>query len=230
MGWNGFNGGDPYFAGANASAAVLNTNLCTAVAFLAGSRWDFIFKEKPSLIGSVNGMITGSSGITPAAGFVNGYGAICDRPDRLDDRLDVDPLPQPGADIPQGGRHPGGGLHTRDSRAVSGGLMVGVFADPNMVEYVGLGNTPSVSPVPGVIHGDFTLIKWQALAGLFIICFDGIMTFIILKLISIFIPLRLSDEELEIGDHAIHGNEVYPADVPTLGATGGSGLPLPAPA
>jgi hypothetical protein len=30
-------------------------------------------------------------------------------------------------------------------------------------------------------------------------------------------PLRLSDEELEIGDHAIHGNEVYPSDVPTLG-------------
>lgn len=27
----------------------------------------------------------------------------------------------------------------------------------------------------------------------------------------------LSDEELEIGDHAIHGNEVYPSDVPTLG-------------
>ena len=31
LGWNGFNGGDSYYAGANASAAVLNTNLCTAV-------------------------------------------------------------------------------------------------------------------------------------------------------------------------------------------------------
>jgi hypothetical protein len=31
------------------------------------------------------------------------------------------------------------------------------------------------------------------------------------------VPLRLSDEELEIGDHAIHGNEVYPSDVATLG-------------
>ena len=34
MGWNGFNGGDWYEAGEIASAAVLNTNLCTAVAFL----------------------------------------------------------------------------------------------------------------------------------------------------------------------------------------------------
>ena len=40
------------------------------------------------------------------------------------------------------------------------------------------------------------------------------MTFILLKLVGIFVPLRLSDEELEIGDHAIHGNEVYPSDVP----------------
>ena len=31
LGWNGFNGGDPYFAGADATAAVVNTNLATAV-------------------------------------------------------------------------------------------------------------------------------------------------------------------------------------------------------
>ncbi len=49
------------------------------------------------------------------------------------------------------------------------------------------------------------------------IVFSGVMTFILLKLVGIFVPLRLSDEELEIGDHAIHGNEVYPSDVPTLG-------------
>ena len=72
LGWNGFNGGDPYYAGANASAAVLNTNLCTAVAFLVWVAWDYITGRKPSLIGSVNGMITGLVAITPAAGFVNG--------------------------------------------------------------------------------------------------------------------------------------------------------------
>ena len=76
LGWNGFNGGDSYYAGANASAAVLNTNLCTAVAMLVWIAWDYIFRDKPSLIGSVNGMITGLVAITPAAGFVNGWGAI----------------------------------------------------------------------------------------------------------------------------------------------------------
>ena len=34
LGWNGFNGGDPYFAGSDAAAAVLNTNLATAVAMM----------------------------------------------------------------------------------------------------------------------------------------------------------------------------------------------------
>ena len=50
-----------------------------------------------------------------------------------------------------------------------------------------------------------------------VVLYTGIATFIILKVIGIFVPLRLSDEELEIGDHAIHGNEVYPSDIPTLG-------------
>src|SRR5580658_468703 len=59
LGWNGFNGGDSYYAGANASAAVINTNLCTAVAMLVWIFWDYAFRDKPSLIGSVNGMITG---------------------------------------------------------------------------------------------------------------------------------------------------------------------------
>ena len=115
LGWNGFNGGDSYYAGNNASAAVLNTNVCTAVAMMVWIAWDYIFREKPSLIGAVNGMISGLVGITPAAGFVNGWGAIVDRGHRLDDRVDVDPLPQPRADVQARGRHPGGDLYAWDS-------------------------------------------------------------------------------------------------------------------
>ena len=125
LGWNGFNGGDSYYAGADASAAVLNTNLCTAVAMLVWIAWDYIFRDKPSLIGAVNGMITGLVGITPAAGFVNGYGAIIVGVVAFDDRVDVDPLPQPSADVPQRGRHAGGDLyarHRRLHRRSAGGL------------------------------------------------------------------------------------------------------------
>jgi Amt family ammonium transporter len=217
LGWNGFNGGDSYYAGANASAAVLNTNLCTAVAMLVWIAWDYIFRDKPSLLGSVNGMITGLVCITPAAGFVNGYGAIVigvvgstivwmairflSRAPvfrNVDDTLGV--------------------IYTHGLAGLTGGLLTGVLADPHVIEYFAAGggaaNIPGIS---GVVHGSWTLLRWQAEAAAWVILFSGIGTFILLKIVGIFVPLRLSDEELEIGDHAIHGNEVYPSDVPTLG-------------
>ena len=76
LGWNGFNGGDPYFANADAGAAVLNTNTATAVALLVWTLMDKIAYGKPSVIGAVNGMIAGLVAITPAAGYVDGWGAI----------------------------------------------------------------------------------------------------------------------------------------------------------
>ena len=75
-GWNGFNGGDPYAASPDAGAAVLNTNICTAVSLLVWVIMDMIFFKKPSVIGAVQGMITGLVAITPAAGVVAGWGAI----------------------------------------------------------------------------------------------------------------------------------------------------------
>ena len=38
--------------------------------------WDYLTGRKPGLISGVNGMITGLVAITPAAGYVNGWGAI----------------------------------------------------------------------------------------------------------------------------------------------------------
>jgi Amt family ammonium transporter len=219
LGWNGFNGGDPYFAGASASAAILNTNLCTAVAFLIWVGWDYLTGRKPGLISGVNGMIVGLVAITPAAGYVNGWGAIAIgviastivyfalnylsrlRPFRnVDDTLGV--------------------IYTHGFAGLAGGLLTGVFADPNMIVYPGVGKTPSIS-AGGILHGNWTLIKWQLLAGLFVIVWSSVATFILLKLVGLFIPLRMSDENLEVGDTAEHGHEVYPSDVPSLGYPGG---------
>jgi ammonium transporter, Amt family len=76
LGWNGFNGGDPYAASPDAGAAVLNTNVTTAMSLLTWTILDIIFFKKPSVIGAVQGMITGLVAITPAAGVVAGWGAI----------------------------------------------------------------------------------------------------------------------------------------------------------
>jgi len=223
MGWNGFNGGDPYFAGASASAAVLNTNLCTAVAFLVWVMWDYLTGRKPGLISGVNGIIVGLVAITPAAGYVNGFGAIAIaviastlvyfalnymsrmRPFRnVDDTLGV--------------------FYTHGIAGLLGGLLTGIFADPNMTVYRGLKGTASIAPAPGLIHGNWTLLKWQAIAAAFVIAWSAIATFILLKLVGLFIPLRMSEENMEIGDVAEHGHEVYPSDIPSLGFP--SGVPV----
>ncbi len=220
LGWNGFNGGDPYFAGNDASAAVVNTNLCTAVAFLIWVAWDYLTGRKPSLIGGVNGMIVGLVAITPAAGYVNGWGAIAlgviastlvyfamnylsrFRPFRnVDDTLGV--------------------IYTHGFAGFAGGLLTGIFADPGMIEYYGSGKTPGFSASGLVYTGSFTLLKWQFFAGLWVICWSAIATFILLKAVGLVIPLRMSQENMEIGDVAEHGHEVYPSDIPSLGFPNG---------
>jgi Amt family ammonium transporter len=206
MGWNGFNGGDWYSAGDIAAASLLNTNICTAVAFLSWVGLDYLTGRKPSLIGSVNGMIVGLVAITPAAGFVNGWGAIIigvisatvvylaynylsrTAPFRnVDDTLGV--------------------VYTHGFAGVCGGLLVGIFANNLMAgEHEGL-----------ISGGGLHLLGWQALTALWVIVFSAIMTYILLKIVGIFVPLRMTEEDMETGDIAVHGHEVYPSDVPSLG-------------
>ncbi len=139
LGWNGFNGGDPYFASADAASAVLNTNLATAVAMMTWIVFDMLWgkERKPTFLGGVNGMIVGLVSITPAAGYVNGLGAIAIgfiacaivwlcwnflsrvRPfSRVDDALGV--------------------VYTHGFARLAGGLLVGFLADPKMVVYLGV--------------------------------------------------------------------------------------------
>jgi Amt family ammonium transporter len=215
LGWNGFNGGDPYFAGADAAAAVVNTNLATAVAMMTWIIMDMVLssEKKPTFLGGVNGMICGLVGITPAAGYVNGFGAIviglvCSAIvwvawyylpkyvwpfNKVDDALGV--------------------VYTHGIAGLFGGLLVGLLADPNMIVYLGLGKNPSVSGA-GLFYGHPHQLLVQAGAALTIIVWDSVVTFLILMVIKhVFrMKLRLPDEVLEIGDVAVHGEEAYPSD------------------
>ncbi|RHN58924.1 putative ammonium transporter, ammonium/urea transporter [Medicago truncatula] len=69
MGWSGFNGGAPYAANIDSSIAVLNTNICAATSLLVWTTLDVAFFGKPSVIGAVQGMMTGLVCITPGAGL-----------------------------------------------------------------------------------------------------------------------------------------------------------------
>jgi len=213
LGWNGFNGGDPYFASQDAGAAVINTNLATAVAMMTWILMDmFLSKEKKAtFLGGVNGLICGLVGITPAAGYVNGFGAIviglvCSSVvwvawytlpkyvwpfNKVDDALGV--------------------VYTHGIAGLFGGLLVGLLADPKMIEYIGLGKNPSISGT-GLFYGHPKQLAIQAGAALTIIIWDSAVTFVLLKGIGLFVKLRIPDEDLEIGDIAVHGEEAYPSE------------------
>ena len=189
LGWNGFNGGDPYFANADAGAAVLNTNIATAVALLVWTVLDKIAYGKPSVIGAVNGMIAGLVAITPGAGYVDGWGAIiigiCAGiipwlsmnklqktafMQKVDDTLSV--------------------FSTHGVAGLIGGLLVGILANPAMLEYIGTDkDAPGVS-ITGWLYGNAPQLLLQAEGAAFIIVYNAIATYIILKVISFIVPLR----------------------------------------
>jgi Amt family ammonium transporter len=212
LGWNGFNGGDMYFGGMNASAAVLNTNLATAVALLTWLFLDMSYgpQRKPTFLGAINGMICGLVAITPAAGFVNGLGALVigvvasgivwvawyhlsKLPpfNKVDDALGV--------------------VYTHGIAGLVGGLLVGLLADPNMAVYLNPDGSTAFS-TKGLFYGNPGQLWKQAGAAGTIILWDAALTFLILKAISLFIKLRLPDEVLEVGDLGVHDEEAYPTE------------------
>jgi Amt family ammonium transporter len=209
LGWNGFNGGDPYFAGADAGAAVLNTNLAAASAMFIWVLLDmFSPRKSASLIGAVNGMIVGLVGITPAAGFVNGYGALAIGV--FGSAIVWTVMNYVGPKIPPFNRVDDalGVVYTHGLAGLLGGLAVGLLADPKMIEYY-----TSSGGVGFSVHGVFYTGGWQqfvhqAQAALWVIVFTAIMTFIILRVMKLFMSLRYTDQECLDGDLAIHGEQV----------------------
>jgi len=219
LGWNGFNGGDPFYAGVDAASAVLNTNIATAMALLTWVAFDMLFtkEHKPTFLGAINGMICGLVGITPSAGWVNGMGAIivgivCSgivwvawnylskvRPfSKVDDALGV--------------------VYTHGIAGLTGGLLVGLLADPGMVEYGVAGKTYDAA-------GSFSVGGWfynghsfhqlweQFLAASWIIIYTGIVSAVLFFIVKFVCRgLREKDEVLEVGDLAIHDEEAYPRE------------------
>ncbi len=210
LGWNGFNGGDPYFSGSDAATAVINTNVATAAALLTWVVWDIFLSKsrKATFGGAINGMIVGLVGITPAAGYVSGSGAIWIG-------IIASTIVWFGWTylMPITMRHVDdamGVVYTHGLAGLCGGLLVGIFADPSVIVYQN-SNGASVS-FKGWLYGHPKQFLIQLLAALTIIIYDALMTFIILRVIRIFTPLRMPDEELEVGDLAISEEQAYPPD------------------
>jgi Amt family ammonium transporter len=208
LGWNGFNGGDPYFANANAGAAVLNTNIATATALLTWTLMDTLGNGKPSVVGMINGMIAGLVAITPGAGYVDGWGAIVTGlvagiiPWIAMNKIQTLPAMKKVDDTL-------GVFSTHGVAGLTGGLLTGILANPAMIVYVGTEKEAPGISTTGWLYGNMDQFVLQVEAAAFIIAFNAVATFIILKIIGLMVPLRMDDKTLRVGDHAVHGEEAY---------------------
>ncbi|MBA0655513.1 hypothetical protein Goklo_007991 [Gossypium klotzschianum] len=211
LGWTGFNGGSPLSAGLVTSLAVINTHICTATSLLVWLALDMAVYKKSSVIGAVQGMITGLVCITPGAGLVDPWAAALmgvmsgSIPwytmmnlhrksaffQSVDDTLGV--------------------FHTHAVAGVLGGLLSGLFAKPKLLNLM-YGNDvygPGLLHSRGHIHPGLKQMAYQFVGAVFIAAWNAVVTSIICLVISRIVNLRMDEEALEVGDDAVHGEEAY---------------------
>lgn len=194
FGWFGFNAGSALGANALAVSAFLTTNTAAAAAGLGWMFFDVMRGKKPSVVGFCIGAIVGLVAITPAAGFVaipqsiaiglvaaivSNIAVYYKQKSSLDDTLDVFPC------------HGIGGI--------VGMLLTGVFAT----------TTVNSAGANGWAYGNsaffFTQLKAMAIA----VGYSFVVSYLIFKFINFILPLRVTQEEEEIGLDASQHNEKY---------------------
>ncbi|WP_454615890.1 ammonium transporter [Bradyrhizobium cenepequi] len=190
VGWFGFNGGSALTVGSRAVMAIIATHLSACAGALTWGAIEWATRRKPSVLGMISGAVAGLGTITPASGFVEPWhaviigiiaGLICFWACTwLKHRFKYDDS------LDVFGVHGIGGL--------TGTLLAGVFA------------VSAIGGTAGLIEGhpQQALIQLSGVAVTFVWC--GGVTFVLLKLVSVFVPLRVSlQQELEGLDISQHG-------------------------
>jgi Amt family ammonium transporter len=210
FGWFGFNGGSALAANEVAVNAVVVTNLAAAAAGVSWMLVDWIWKGRPSAVGMAVGAVCGLAAVTPASGFVGpGWsiviglvaGAVCNvvaswrARTRLDDSLDVFAA------------HGVGGMW--------GTFATGLFASVAV---------NSINGVNGLVYGNPHQLVVQMVGIAAVASFAFVGSYVLLRAINFFSPLRVSPEDERAGlDVAEFGEEAY---APT-GEGEGAGTPSP---
>ena len=195
FGWFGFNAGSAISAGGLAANAFVVTNTAAAMAALTWMTVSWLHKGAPSVLGAAAGAVAGLVAITPASGYVDvsasiliglGAGTFCYAGIQLTKRLRVDDA------LDVFGVHGVGGAW--------GALATGLFA------------TLAVNSAArdGLIAGNPAQLGIQAIAVAASIGYSAVMTFVILKLINLFVGLRVGEHEEVLGlDASQHREAAY---------------------
>jgi Amt family ammonium transporter len=195
FGWFGFNAGSALAADALAVNALVVTNLAAAASAVSWMLTDWIRKGKPSAVGISVGAVCGLVAITPASGYVGplpsiiiglAAGVLCNyvaswrARTTLDDSLDVFAC------------HGAGGIW--------GTIATGLFASTAI----------NAAGPNGLFFGNPIQVVIQLFAVLIVGGFAFVGSYILLRVINVFTPLRVSPKEEDAGlDITQHGEEAY---------------------
>ncbi|MGH1427785.1 MAG: ammonium transporter [Arenicella sp.] len=189
FGWFGFNGGSQLTADGGAGMAMLVTHLSAAAGSIAWMTIEWLKHGKPSVLGIVTGMVAGLGTITPASGFVGPIGGVI--------------------------------------IGLCGGTVC-YFATQIIKQTLKIDDSLDVFPVHGVggalgtiLAAVFISSAWGGSGGEASIgtqflgvfatgTYAAIVSFALLKIISIFSPLRADEDTEQLGlDVAQHGEAGY---------------------
>ncbi|WP_106449887.1 ammonium transporter [Trichococcus alkaliphilus] len=216
FGWFGFNAGSALSINGIAMNAFITTTVSGAAAGFSWLMCEWVLHKRPTALGLVSGIIAGLGSITQSAGYVSPFSAlligfvggilcffaVTELKKRIgyDDALDAF------------GCHGVGGIW--------GGISAGIFA------------TSSINPdiTGGLVDGNAGLLIAEIISILAVTAYSAIVSFVILKLISLVMPVRASEEEEEDGlDYSLHGETAY-GSVSAAGLAVGAHEPVAIPA
>jgi Amt family ammonium transporter len=196
FGWFGFNAGSALASGGLASLAFATTHIAGCAGAIVWLLMEWKLRQKPTLVGGVTGVIAGLVAITPAAGYVSVLSSlviggaasivcywalnVLKAKFKYDDSLDVF------------GIHGIGGIW--------GAIATGIFCSKEV----------NPAGADGLLHGNPMQVLIQLADVLVAIALASVGTYMILKVIGLFTPLRVTeDQEITGLDISLHGEYAY---------------------
>lgn len=195
FGWFGFNGGSALAADNIAVSAVVATNLAAAAAAVSWMLMDWLIKGKPSAIGIAVGSVCGMAAVTAAAGYIDFISAVIIG-------LAAGIISNVVANWRAGRSKIDDTLDVFACHGIGG--IIGAVS-------VGLFATAAINPaVQGLWDGKIGLLGVQLLAVAVVAAFAFAGSYLLLRIVDVFSPLRVSPKEEDEGlDLSQHGEEAY---------------------
>ncbi|MDP3582930.1 MAG: ammonium transporter, partial [Ignavibacteria bacterium] len=200
FGWYGFNAGSEFKVDTITATAFLNTDVSASFAAITWLFLAWILEKKPKFVGFLTGSVAGLATITPAAGFVTTAnaaligvvsGIVCYYAVALKNKLKWDDA------LDVWGVHGVGG--------VLGVIMLGLLA------------TKAVNPMVTVeglfIGGSWEFFIKEVVSVLAVGAYCFFFSYLMLKVINLVTPVKVTKEEEEAGmDASLHGEIAYEQD------------------